>query len=134
MANTAVKVSATPNRLTYLLTGDGTVIGPTLANATLLADMVAGPLRDAWNKTYIAGGVGDQATMRTALLGGGQDCSADILLMETGNNVDAQVNQPCADVDTDAVTTTKAEINISMSDTTGQIAMLTLEHYHSIRK
>ncbi len=127
MANTAVKVSATPNRLTYILTGDGSGAGPTLANATILADMVEGPLRDKWNQTYA-----NQAAMRTALLGGGENCYANIQLMTTGNDVTAQKDQITADVDTDAVSVTKAEIDIGMSQTTGQLAMLTLSHVHSI--
>lgn len=126
MANTATKVAATPNRLTYLLTGDGTVAGPTIDNATILADMVAGPLKNAWNATYA-----NQAAMRTALLGGGANCRAAIQLMATGVDVTAQVNQVVVDVDTDAVSVTKAEINVGMSDTTGQLAMLHLMHEHS---
>ncbi len=126
MPNTATKVAATPNRLTYLLTGDGTVAGPTIANATLLADMVPGPLQNAWNQVLTT-----QAAMRTALLGGGANCRASIQLVATGNDVTAQVNQVVCDVDTDAVSTTKAEINIGMSDTTGQLAYLHLMHDHS---
>lgn len=127
MANTATLQSASPNHITYLLTGDGTVAGPTIANATLLADMVDGPLKDAWNATYAT-----QAAMRTALLGGGAKCCASIQLMVTPVDTTAQANQVVADVDVDAVTATKAELNISMSDTTGQLAMLTLTHWHSI--
>lgn len=127
MANTAVVQSTSPNHITYLLTGDGTVAGPTIANAAILAAMEPGPLKDAWNKTYA-----DQDAMRTALLGGGENCEANIQLLATGADVTAEVNQPVADVDVDAVTATKAEINIGMSDTTGQIAMLTLKHRHSI--
>ncbi len=132
MANTAVKVSASPNHLTYILTGDGTVIGPTIANATLLADMVPGPLRDAWNRVLTT-----QAAMRSALLGGlpGKGCqggTAKLQLAVTGTDTTAQKSLPTADVDTDAVTVTKAEVNIGMSDTTGQIAFLTLQCDHSI--
>ena len=129
MANTATKVSASPNHLTYLLTGDGTVAGPTIANATLLADMVYGPLRDAWNAALTT-----QAAMRNQLLGGLAPGSCDIHIQLVSSPVDttAQVNQPFADVDTDAVTITKAELNISMSDTTGQLAYLHIRHRHSI--
>ncbi len=127
MANTATLVSSSPNHITYLLTGDGTVIGPTITNATLLADMAPGPLRDAWNLVLTT-----QAAMRTALLGGGEGCVASLQLVATGTDTTAQVSQPVVDVDTDAVTITKAEINIGMSDTTGQLAYLTLEHWHSI--
>lgn len=127
MANTATKVSSSPNHLTYRLDGDGTVAGPTIANATLLADMEAGPLRDAWNSTYA-----NQAAMRTALLGGGANCEVSIQLAVTPVDTTAQTNQIVADVDVDAVTATKAELNVSMSDTTGQIAFLHIKHRHSI--
>lgn len=127
MANTATKISATPNRLTYRLNGDGTVLGPTIPNATILADMVKGPLRDAWNKTYA-----NQAAMRDALLGRGQGCSISIQLAATPVQTTAEQNLVTADVDVDAVTATKAELNIAMSDTTGQIAYLHIEHDFSM--
>jgi len=128
VANTAVKVSSSENHLTYLLTGDGTVVGPTIPSATLLADMnVGGPLWEAWNTTYA-----NQAAMRTALLGGGANCEISIQLVATGVDVTAEKNQVTADVDVDAVTATKAELNIGMSDTTGQLAYLHIKHRHSI--
>lgn len=126
MANTAVLESASPNHATFLLTGDGTVIGPTIANATLLAAMKSGPLKSAWNKEYA-----DQAAMRTALLGGGEHCRASIQLRASGVDITAEINQIVADVDVDAVTAEKAELNLGMSDTTGQFAYLTLSHAHS---
>lgn len=126
MANTAVKQVATPYRLVYLLTGDGTVQGPTIASATILADMVAGPLLDLWTAAYA-----NQAAMRTALLYS-QNGRMLIQLQNAVNDVTAEQNQVAADVDVDAVTATRAEINIEMSDTTGQIAVLTLEYLHSI--
>ena len=127
MANTAVKVSASPNHLTYILTGDGTQVGPTIANATILADMyVGGPLWGAWNATYA-----NQAAMRTALLGMGAFCKVTVQLVTSGVDVTAERNQITVDVDVDAVTATKAEINIAMSDTTGQIAYLHIERVHS---
>jgi microcystin degradation protein MlrC len=125
MANTAVKVSASPHRLTILLTGDGTVVGPVLDNASLLEMMVEGPLKKAWNKTYA-----NQDAMRNALLAG--DCHAQIQLRESGVDITAQKNQVLIDVDTDAVTASKAEINPSMSDTSGQVAYLHLICSHSL--
>lgn len=136
MVNTAAKVSASPNHLTYLLTGDGAVIGPTIANATLLADMVAGPLYDAYNAVLTT-----QAVMRAQLIGGLRPttaglgpgaCDMDLHMITTVKDVTAEINQCSVDVDTDAVTITKAEINITMSDTTGQIGYLTLRHRHSL--
>ena len=129
MANPApVLLTATPYRVVYLLEGDGTVVGPTITNATLLADMVAGPLKDVYNATYAG-----QATMRTACLTSAP-CRAIVQLRATGNDVTAEKNQITVDVDVDAVTATKPEVNITMSDTTGQFAYLTLEHLHSIIK
>ncbi len=129
MANTATFVSATPNRCTYLLTGDGTVVGPTLTNATILGNMVPGPLKTAWNTVWTT-----QAAMRTALLGRGAGCSISLQLVATGVDVTAEVDQVVADVDTDAVSTTKAEINIGMSDTTGQLAYMHLLCDHSVTR
>lgn len=128
MANTAVKVSSSPNHLTYLLTGDGTVIGPTLANATILADMdQKGPLWAKWSKDYA-----NQAAMQAALLGRGEHCSASVQLITAVADVTATINQISIAVDVDAVTATKAEIDITMSDAAGQVAMLHLIHDHSI--
>ena len=127
MANTATKASASPNRLTYQLAGDGTQVGPTIASATLLADMVPGPLKDAWTAAYAS-----QAAMRTALLGGGAGCKVSVQLAVAVSDVTAEENQISVDVDADAVTATRAEINIGMSDTTGQIAFLHIEHIHSL--
>lgn len=126
MANVATKVAATQNRLVYSIAGDGTVAGPTIANATLLADMVAGsPLRDLWNATYA-----NQAAMRAALMA--NEGRILITMLTTVADTTAQVNQASVDVDTDAVTATKAEINVTMSDTTGTLMYLSIEHIHSI--
>lgn len=129
MPNTATVVSSSPHHLTFRLDGDGTQVGPTIANATILAAMAPGPLKDAWNKTYA-----NQAAMRTALLGRGQGCSASVQLAVAVADVTAEENQISVDVDTDAVTPTKAEINLGMSDTTGQVAYLHLECLHSLVK
>jgi hypothetical protein len=126
-ANTATFQSSTRNRCTYLLTGDGTVAGPTVASATILTDMQFGPLRDAWTAAYAS-----QAAMRTALLAGGANCLAIIQLQNAVNDATAEQNQVAIDVDVDAATATRAEINVEMSDTTGQLAMLHLLHLHSL--
>jgi hypothetical protein len=128
MANTATLVTATPYRVVYLLAGDGTVVGPTIANATLLTDMVDGPLQDIFNAAYL-----NQAAMRTACLASAP-CRAVIQLRTAVNDVTAEKNQISVDVDVDAVTATKPEVNITMSDTTGQEAYLTIELLHSIVK
>ncbi len=125
MANTATVKVATPVRLSYELVGDGTVAGPTIANATILAALPNGPLKDAWNATYA-----DQAAMRNALLYGvgALSCEVRSTLVATGVDVTAEKNQVVVDVDTDAVTATKAEINFGMSDTTGQRALVVFEY------
>ena len=135
MVNTAVKVSASPHHLTYILTGDGTVVGPTIPNATLLTDMSPGPLYDAYNAVLTT-----QAVMRNQLIGGLRPttaglgpgaCDMDLHMITTVKDTTAEINQCSVDVDVDAVTVTKAEVNITMSDTTGQIGYLTLRHRHS---
>lgn len=125
MANTAVLQTTNPNHATWLLTGDGTVTGPTIANAAILAALVAGPLEDLFSATYA-----NQAAMRAALLLGDPGI-AIIQMLVTVNDVTAEENQVSADVDVDAVTATQPEINIEMSDTTGQLAAMTFLHLHT---
>jgi len=129
MANAVTKVSASPNHITYLITSDGTgAASPPIANATLLTDMEDGPLRDAWKLAYA-----NQAAMRVALLGGGADCRASVDPVVQVVSTTAELNQITVDVDVDAVTATKAEVNVGMSQTSGgQRAYLTLSHAHSI--
>lgn len=136
MANTATKVAASHFHLVYLLEGDGTVTGPTITNATLLADVTAGtPIYDMLNAVYTT-----QGNMRDSLLAGKKLSNIDgatgglmyVQLREAVNDVTAEHNQITVDVDTDAVATTKAEINICMSDTTGQKAYLVITCLHSI--
>ena len=127
MANVATVKSSSPNHLTFELVGDGTVAGPTIANAALLALMEPGPLRNAWDATYA-----DQDAMRDALLGGGAGCDCFVQLNVTPVDTTAETNQVVVDVDVDAVTATKAEINFGMSDTTGQRAYITFRYRHSM--
>lgn len=123
MANVFATTFVSPYRWMGTLTGDGTVAGPTVANATILAALPAGPLRDAFNAEYAS-----QALMRTALLNMGAGVRCTIQLVVTIADVTAQVNQVVADVDTDAVTATKAEINYGMTDSTGAtLAIVTWE-------
>jgi hypothetical protein len=126
MANTATLVTSTPHRLVYLLTGDGTVTGPTIASATLITDAVAGPLEDLLSASYA-----NQAAMRTAFLTG---ATAQVFYQQrtSVNDVTAEINQVSCDVDVDAVTATRPEVNITMSDTTGQIGYLTIQYNHTI--
>lgn len=126
MANTAAIISATPSRQTWLLTGDGTVAGPTITNAQLLAAAERnGPLRELLSATYA-----NQAAMRLVFDGSG----ARILLRmrTTVADTTAEVNQPSADVDVDAVTATAPEINCTMSDTTGTVAILIIEAVRTV--
>lgn len=119
MANTATKKLATANRLRYLITGDGTV-ALVIANATLLADMVAGPLKDLFNAAYA-----DQAAMRVALF----DANVRFLICKRAvvAGVTAEVSDWAADVDTDAVTVAKPEINVQAPDQNGSAAYLDIE-------
>jgi hypothetical protein len=127
MANTvALLGTPTPNRCVFLLTSDGTgsVVQP-ITNATLLAAMVAGPLKDLWNATYA-----DQAAMRLALMV--NSASIRTQLRAVVNDTTGEKNQCLVDVDTDATTPTKAELNFGMSDTAAQEALLVIEHVHSV--
>lgn len=126
MANVAALMNAGPNHLTYRVTGDGTVVGPTIASSTLITDAVAGPLEDVLSASYAS-----QALMRTALLEGNPGICI-IQSRSQGNDVTAEHNQPQVDVDVDAVTVTRPEVNIEASDTTGQVFYFTLLHLHSI--
>ena len=121
MANTAALIAATPYRLTYLLTGDGTVAGPTIASATMITDSAPGPLRTALQASYA-----NQAAMRTAF-DSGTPARMSLRMRTTVNDVTAEVNQASCDVDVDAVTAARPEVNVTMSDTTGQVAILTIE-------
>lgn len=123
MANTAVKQFATPYALCYLLTGDGTVTGPTIPSATLLADMVDGPLKDAWSVTTYTG----EAGRRVALVGG-NPCVINVRSLSNPVQTTAEQNLISVGVDADAVTANLTEVNVVMSDTTGQVAMMTLEY------
>lgn len=126
MANTTALVTSTPYRLVYLLTGDGTVTSPILTSATAITNSTAGPLRDALSASYAS-----QALMQAAFLRG-NPVRTTITLRNAVNDVTAEQNIPTVDVDTDAVTVTRPEFNITMSDTTGQIAYLEIEYIHSI--
>lgn len=121
MPNTATLLTATPYRLVYLLTGDGTVVGPTIASATLIANSVAGPLRDVLSATYAS-----QALMRVAMLQS-DPCRIRAQLRATPVDTTGQANDVVVDVDTDAATVTRPEVNVEMSDTTGQFAYLEIE-------
>lgn len=123
MGNTVTKVFSSPHCLRYKVVGDGTV-GSTIANATILADMDAGELKDLWNATYA-----NQAAMRVALLEG---IATMRMFTRTAVAVTtAEVQGPACDVDTDAVSNTKAEINLQISDTTGTEHYLELRYEHS---
>lgn len=121
MAATVTSKKATRSRLTLLVAGDGTATA-TITQATLAAAMVSGPLKTLWTSVLTT-----QAAMRAALL----EQKGRIVIRARAQPVDttAQVNQPAADVDTDAVSTTKAEINLQLHDTTGQDLYLDIETF-----
>ena len=124
MAASVTLKSATPHRVSFLVEGDGTATH-TITSAVLLAAMVPGPLYNAWNATY-----DDQAAMRAALLEG----RGRISFRDRALPVDTtgEVNRAAADVDADAVTATKAELNLQLSDTDGHDFYLDIEYSHSI--
>lgn len=125
MANVAAKVASSPYSITYTLTGDGTVTSNPIASATLITDSEAGPLRDLLSASYA-----NQAAMRLAFTLG--DPAILVVTMRTAvNDVTAEANQVSVDVDVDAVTAARPEINYNMSDTTGQVAILHIRYFQS---
>lgn len=122
MANVLATTFVSPLRWVFSLTGDGTVAGPVTANSVILTTIPAGPLRDVFNATYA-----DQAAMRAAILGGAAGVRVTVMLANSGADVTAEHNQPNVDVDVDAITATKPELNFNLSDTTGMIVYVTIE-------
>jgi hypothetical protein len=114
---TITKTKATANRLVYLVVGDGEDAAGLIDSVTLLADAAPGPLRNALKASYAT-----QAAMR-AVFGGGNvplECNH-----RTGTGSFA------ADVDVDAITATRPEVNI-VSPVDGTDAMyLVIEHKHT---
>lgn len=121
MANVATKKKASRQRLTYEIVGDGTV-ALVLDNARLLADMVEGPLKDLFNAVYA-----DQAAMRAALL----EESAKFEIRKR-TRVGAPISDWAADVDVDAVTAAKPEINVQAPDANGSVIYLDIQMRHSL--
>lgn len=121
MANTPVKVTASPYRLVYRITGDGTVAGPTIASSQLIADSAEGPLQDLLKASYA-----NQAAMRVAFMESNPG-RINVRYQTTPVQTTAEQNLAFADVDVDAVTATRPEVNVTMSDTTGQIILLEIE-------
>lgn len=121
MPNTATLIAATPLRQVYQLVGDGTVSGPEIANATLQANAPAGPLKQALDQV-----AADQAAARRAMLAG-FPVRCTVVLLATGVDVTAEKNQVTVDAAQDAGASNKPKLVCGMSDTTGQIAFLTVE-------
>lgn len=126
MANTATLKYASPYRLVFELAGDGTVLGPNLDSAGLIAGCVDGPLKDALSASY-----GSLSALRAAFLYG-NPCEMRVTLNVAVNDVTATRNQISVNVASDQVTSTRPSILIEMSDTTGQSATLVVEYSHSI--
>lgn len=127
MPTTFTKKHAGKHRLVYLAEGDGTVGPATRTNAELLADMEAGPLKDAFNATYA-----NQAAMRAALLE--QNVRVNIRKRAVVAGVTAEVSDWAADVDTDAATPTKAELNVTAPDQNGGACYIEIEYIHSLNQ
>ena len=126
MAVVAALVSATASRAVYTVTGDGAATSLTIANATLLADLdgTTGPLYQAFNATYA-----NQAAMRAVIGGGPANVSTPGV--EIRMNPRSLGGVVAADVDTDAVTPTKPEINI-VFPATAAVFYLVLEYVSSV--
>lgn len=81
MAISFTKTSATPNRLVYKLVGDGASAASTVSksNAQLLADCVAGPLKDLLSATYT-----DSAAVQAVFGGGSVAVATDVQVATSG--------------------------------------------------
>jgi hypothetical protein len=118
-AFTIALVKSDQYKQTYLLTGDNSATAGLLDNATLLANAVGGPLKNALNQTYA-----NQAAMR-AVFGIG---AVKLTIRPRSTTWAAGV-----DVDVDAVTPTKPEFDIVASTVPGAsaTAYLDIEFQHS---
>jgi hypothetical protein len=129
MAVTVALEKSTPHMLMYSLTQDGAAgTAATIAGATLIADAVAGPLRELVEAPN-QGAVVDQAAARRALMGDGADvedahCAVTAILRSGTMTV-------AVDADVDGVTTTLAELNITCG-AAASVAYLMLHFQHSI--
>lgn len=122
MAATATFAFADPESLCIIVTGDGTVGPLVVANATILAAMVDGPLKRAWQRSYA-----NQAAMRLALESGRWGAIDMKLLRSTGVVTTAQTCQQVLLIDTDAGgDATLAELNVGMSSVTGDVLLIML--------
>ena len=121
MGNSAALVTSTPYRLVYRVTGDGTVAGPTIPSTQLIAESVDGPLQDLLKASYA-----NQAAMRVAFMESNPG-RITVRYQTTPVQTTAEQNLCFADVDVDATTATRPALNITMSDTTGQIALVEME-------
>ncbi len=126
MAVTAAKTSATPNRLSYLATQDGAAgVALVLASATLIADAAFGPLRNALSASYA-----NQAAMRAVFVGGNVEITINPRLAAAAGGA-TEEGSWTSDVDVDAVTATRPEINIGAPATAGT-ALIVIRHTHSL--
>ncbi len=131
MAVTAVKKTASACRLTFLVTQDGTA-GSTLilTNAVLQAACVAGPLKDALAAVYVTDGVSVTSAIQTVIGGGVVQTT---ITPRTGAAAGGLTEDGAWAVfaDTDAVSTTKPEVNISAGVLICDM-FLTLDYHHSL--
>lgn len=128
MAVTATLRSATAQRAVYEVLGDGSATTLTIANATILADLdgTTGPLYQAFNATY-----DNQAAMRLVI--GAGPASVTTAGVEIRMNPRTLGGVCAVDVDTDAVTATKPEINILVPATACTFYMV-LEYVSSLSR
>jgi hypothetical protein len=115
---------SSPNRLVYLITGDGAATSLTIDSAALITDAVAGPLEDLLSASYA-----NQAAMRSVFGGGNVELLVQVRAATNSNIVSAQV-----DVDVDAVTAARPEVNLTFvaAPANGDTAYLVIENKHSI--
>lgn len=125
MANTFTLVANSPNRLAYLLTGDGTVVGPTFSSAQLLGDCPPGPLRRFLDTPLTPSGTNDDARAKMLT---GLPVKVSTQLVATPVDTTAESNQVVTSPTTDGGAGNRPSIVCGMSDTTGQVAMLVIEY------
>jgi hypothetical protein len=119
MALTATKVVADQYKITYLLTGDGAATAAIITNATLVADAAGGALKNALSSAYA-----NTAAVQ-AVFGAGK---VRMWVRPINDAFPVGVFG-----DTDAVSTTRPEINITaaVAPGAGDTAYLDIEFDHS---
>ena len=132
MAITKTLTKSSPNRLVYLITGDGAAATLTIDSAALITDASAGlpsALSEGPLKSLLSASYANQAAMRSVFGGGNVELLVQVRSAVNSNIVSAQV-----DVDVDAVTATRPEVNLTFiaAPANGDTAYLVIENKHSV--